>query len=327
MNIQTEALASGILATIGHTPLVPLTKLFPGEQVFGKLEAFNPAGSIKDRTALNIIQRGIAEGKINSTTRIVESTSGNMGIGLAQICLCHSIPLTLVVDPYINPQTVKILKTYGAKVEKVTQPDDTGGYLKARLKKVEQLLDSIPNSFWPNQYANPANPEAHHQTVDEILDELYGNLDYLFVATSTCGTIMGCADRIHMKGAKTKVVPVDSKGSIIFGDSPAKRVIPGIGAGRKSQFLNESLVEQAILMSEQDSIRGCRELLKKEAILAGGSSGAIVSAIQYALPHLPKGSTVAGIICDRGERYLDTVYNNRWVKDHFGEEFEKSLKF
>jgi N-(2-amino-2-carboxyethyl)-L-glutamate synthase len=328
MSNQTISLPAGVMSTIGNTPLVPLSKLFnlSDKKVYGKLEGFNPAGSIKDRTALNIIQAGVEEGKITENTVIIESTSGNMGIGLAQVCLCMGIRLTLVVDPYINQHTVKILKTYGAEVIMVDQPDKNGGYLQTRLQKVNQLLDSIPNSFWPNQYANPNNPKAHYQTVDEILEQLYGDLDYLFVATSTCGTLMGCAQRLADRSAKTKVVPVDSRGSLIFTDQASKRIIPGIGAGRKSQFLDSDMIADPVLVSEQDSIAGCRQLLKKEAILAGGSAGAIISAIARKLPALPSGSTVAGIICDRGERYLDTIYSNQWVSENYGKIFADSLE-
>lgn len=320
MTNQTIIAADGILSTIGNTPLVHLKKLFPEYEgmVYGKLEAFNPAGSIKDRTAHHIIQQGINQGKINSKSVIVESTSGNMGIGLAQCCLSLGLRLKLIVDPYINAQAVKILKTYGAEVIMVTKPDESGGYLNARIEKVAELVASDPNTFWPNQYGSYHNPEAHHRTMDEIIEELYGDLDYLFVATSTCGTLMGCAERIQSNGYKTKIIPVDSMGSIIFGGKAARRLIPGFGAGRPSQFLNNNLVEEPILVSEPESIKGARMLLKREAILAGGSSGAVVSAMQQMLPSLPQNSSIAAIICDRGERYLDTIYSDEWVKQNYG---------
>lgn len=321
MTNQTIIAADGILSTIGSTPLVHLKKLFPdyNGMVYGKLEAFNPAGSIKDRTSHHIIQKGVSQGKINQNTTIIESTSGNMGIGLAQCCLSLGLKLKLVVDPYINTQAEKILRAYGAEVVKVTQPDETGGYLNARIDKVAELLDTNPNSFWPNQYGSHHNPEAHHQTMEEILDELYGDLDYIFVATSTCGTLMGCAEKIQMGGYKTKIIPVDSEGSIIFGGKASKRLIPGFGAGRPSQFLDLDMVEKPILINELESIRGARMLLKREAILAGGSSGAVVMAMQKMIPNISSDATIASIICDRGERYLDTIYSDSWVKNNFGQ--------
>lgn len=329
MTNQTIIAADGILSTIGSTPLVHLKKLFPdfNGMVYGKLEAFNPAGSIKDRTSHHIIQQGVSQGKINKNTTIIESTSGNMGIGLAQCCLSLGLKLKLVVDPYINTQAVKILQTYGAEVIKVTEPDEAGGYLNARIDKVAELLASDSNSFWPNQYGSYHNPEAHHQTMEEILDELYGDLDYIFVATSTCGTLMGCAEKIQMGGYKTKIIPVDSQGSIIFGGKASPRLIPGFGAGRPSQFLDTSLVEKPILISEPDSIRGARMLLKKEAILAGGSSGAVVMAMQKMIPNLPPDATIAAIICDRGERYVDTIYSDDWVKENFGQKVLDKIAF
>lgn len=321
MTNQTIIAADGILSTIGSTPLVHLKKLFPGfnGMVYGKLEAFNPAGSIKDRTSHHIIQQGISQGKINQNTTIIESTSGNMGIGLAQCCLSLGLKLKLVVDPYINTQAEKILKTYGADVVKVTEPDESGGYLNARIDKVAELLKGDPNSFWPNQYGSYHNPEAHHQTMEEILDELYGDLDYIFVATSTCGTLMGCAEKIQMGGYKTKIIPVDSEGSIIFGGKASKRLIPGFGAGRSSQFLDLSIVENPVLINEPDSIRGARMLLNREAILAGGSSGAVVMAMKKMIPHISADATIASIICDRGERYLDTIYSDNWIKENYGQ--------
>jgi len=320
MTNQTIIAADGILSTIGSTPLIHLKNLFPdyNGMVYGKLEAFNPAGSIKDRTAHHIIQQGVAQGKITSETVIIESTSGNMGIGLAQCCLSLGLKLKLVVDPYINAQAVKILKTYGAEVIMVTIPDESGGYLNSRIDKVSELVSTEQNSFWPNQYGSHHNPEAHHRTMDEMIEELYGDLDYLFVATSTCGTLMGCAERIQTNGYKTKIVPVDSQGSIIFGGKASRRLIPGFGAGRPSQFLNNDLVENPVLVSEPESIRGARMLLKREAILAGGSSGAVVMAMQKMLPSIPNDATIAAIICDRGERYLDTIYSDDWVENNYG---------
>jgi len=322
MTNQTIIAADGILSTIGSTPLIHLKNLFPqyNATIYGKLEAFNPAGSIKDRTAHHIIQQGIAQGKIDSDSIIIESTSGNMGIGLAQCCLSLGLRLKLVVDPYINAQAVKILKTYGAEVIMVTEPDESGGYLNARINKVAELVASEPHSFWPNQYGSPQNPEAHHRTMEEIMEELYGDLDYLFVATSTCGTLMGCAEKIQNSGYKTKIIPVDSQGSIIFGGKASRRLIPGFGAGRPSQFLDNELVEKPVLVSEPDSIRGARMLLNREAILAGGSSGAVVMAMKNLLPSLSPDATIAAIICDRGERYLDTIYSDEWVQENYGKE-------
>ena len=189
MNHNTNTY-NGILETIGHTPLISLKNLYPEYAInaYAKLEMFNPGGSIKDRTAYNILQNAIYSGEIDDNTTIIESSSGNMAIGLAQICLKFGLRFIAVVDRNVNEQTVKILKTYGAEVNQVKDIYPHPSLLEARLARVQELLLSIPNSFWTNQYANRANPETHETTMNEIRTSLGTDLDYLLIATSTCGT-------------------------------------------------------------------------------------------------------------------------------------------
>lgn len=311
---------SDILSTIGKTPLIRMGNLFPeaGINIFAKLEALNPGGSIKDRTALSILSRALEEGQLRPGDTVVESSSGNMAIGLAQACLRYGLQLVVVVDPNINQQTVRILETYGAQISRVDTPDEKGGYLTPRIERVQTLLDTIPNSFWPNQYANRFNPMAHYETMSEIVDALDGNLDYLLAATSTCGTIMGCAQYAREAGLKTRIIAVDAVGSVLFGSPPSRRLIPGHGAGRVSPLLDTSLVDRHIHISDEECVWGCRHLLKSEAVLAGGSSGAIVTALSKLYPYMSPDSNCAIILCDRGERYLETVYSDRWVEEKFG---------
>lgn len=309
-----------ILDTIGQTPLVRLNNLkseYP-IQVYAKLESFNPGGSIKDRTAYNILTKALEQQQIDENTTIVESSSGNMAIGLAQACLYFGLKLIVVLDPNVNHQTIKLLKTYGAQIAMVQRDDEEVSYLDLRLKRVQQLLESIPNSFWPNQYANPENPRTHVQTMREIYQAMDNDIDYLFVATSTCGTLMGCADYIKAHNLSTKLMAVDAVGSVIFGTPPQTRLIPGHGAGRPSNFLDESMVHQAIHVSDKECVLGCHELLRREAILVGGSSGAIVSALKKTANFIPAGANCVLILSDRGERYLDTIYDHDWVTQHFG---------
>src|ERR1043165_2241274 len=173
----------GILATIGRTPLIELTRVLEEMPVrlFAKLESFNPGGSSKDRPASFIIREGIAAGTIGPETVIIESSSGNMGIGLAQACSYYGLRFICVIDPKTTLQNRQILKTYGAELDLVTDPDpNTGEYLQARINRVRALLDKHQHSFWPNQYANQHNARAHHQTMNEIITELDGDVDYLF---------------------------------------------------------------------------------------------------------------------------------------------------
>ncbi|PHN05715.1 2,3-diaminopropionate biosynthesis protein SbnA [Flavilitoribacter nigricans] len=312
-------LPDGILATVGKTPLVSLKKLFPGTGVklYGKSEYLNPGGSIKDRTALNMLTTALAEGKLRRGDTVIESSSGNMAIGLAQACLYFGLRLIVVVDPKLNKQTESILRTYGARIEYVRKPDKVGGYLSARLNRVKELLKSTPRSFWTNQYSNPDNPRTHEQTMAEIADELNGKVDYIFVATSTCGTLMGCAEYVHRNGLTTRVIGVDAVGSVIFGTPEGERLIPGHGAGRPSAFLKKDRIAEAIHITDEECIAGCHQLLRREALLCGGSSGAIVSAFEKYLPRIPRGAVCVLMLCDRGERYLDTIYNEGWVAQHF----------
>jgi cysteine synthase A len=318
--------ASSILETIGNTPLVRLARLFAGAgiEVFGKLEALNPGGSVKDRPAYNMITRGMEAGLITKDTTIVESSSGNFAIGLAQVCAYLGLRLICVVDIKTTVQNVKILEAYGARVDVITEPDPlTGEYLQARLNRIRQIVDSIPNTFWPNQYANPNNPLAHYgRTMPEIVEVLGPDIDYVFLATSTCGTLRGCADFVHDRRMPTKIVAVDAIGSVIFGHPPGKRLLPGHGAAVVPKLFKPDLADQHILVSDLDCVVGCRRLVQQEAILAGASSGAVIAAIDRLLSEgqIPRGARCVAILADRGERYLDTVYSDTWVQSHLGAE-------
>ncbi|AKP51567.1 2,3-diaminopropionate biosynthesis protein SbnA [Cyclobacterium amurskyense] len=313
--------ASNIVATIGETPLVRLDKLFPDSHAsfYGKLEAANPSGSLKDRTSIFIVKKALEEGRINRGDTIIESSSGNMALGLAQACIHYGLKLIVVVDPNLNAHTEKLLKTYGARLEYVKTPAKKGGFLAARLNRVQELLQAIPNSFWTNQYGNPNNPLAHHKTIDEIMRDLGGAVDYLFVSTSTCGTLMGYADYIKEHNLGTKVIAVDALGSVLFGGKAAPRLIPGHGAGVQSQFVDTDKFEGHVKVSDLDCIEGCWSLLKKEGILCGGSTGGVIAAIDRYIKYIPNSSNCVFLLADRGERYLDTIYNPDWVLSNFPE--------
>jgi len=314
---------SGILDAIGRTPLVALKQLLGSShlRVWAKLEALNPGGSIKDRPAVAIIREGLRTGLITPETVVVESSSGNMGVGLAQACKYHGLKLICVVDPKTAPQNLKVLRAYGAVIESVTEPDpETGEFLQARIRRVRELLESIPQSYWPNQYENPQNPTSHYQTtMKEVVEELGAGVDYLFAATSTCGTIRGCGEYIRDHDLSTKLIAVDAVGSLIFSDVKKKRAIPGLGAGLRPALCDPSLLKGVVHVTDGDCVAGCRLLMEREAILAGGSAGGVVTAFLQAQNTLPTGSRCVLILCDRGERYLDTIYDDDWVREHCGE--------
>jgi cysteine synthase A len=321
-NPDRGIVTEGVLAAIGHTPLVRLTRMFPDApfQLYAKLEALNPGGSIKDRSAYCILKNALEQGWIQPETTIIESSSGNMGIGLAQACAYLRLRLICVVDTKTTRQNIEILRAYGAEIDLVSEPDPVSGeLLVARQNRVQALRRTIPNSWWTDQYANLFNAVAHHQTMAEIAMALEGKVDYLFCATGTCGTLRGCAEYVQAHNLKTRIWAVDAVGSVIFGQPPQKRLIPGHGAARRPELFAPDLAERCIHVSDVECVVGCRHLLKREAILAGGSSGAVISALGQVWHEIPPGATCVVILCDRGERYLDTIYADSWVRQHFGE--------
>jgi cysteine synthase A len=313
---------TGVLSAIGNTPLVRLgvsCSAMPFN-VFAKLEALNPGGSIKDRPAFNIIREALASGALGPDSVVIESSSGNMGIGLAQACTYYGLRFICVVDAKTTAQNLRLLRAYGAEVYVVTEPDpETGEYLPARIRAVGRLLDSTANGFWADQYSNEANAAAHRQTMREIDDALGGEVDYLFCATSTCGTLRGCSDYVRERGLRTKVIGVDAVGSVIFGGAQGKRLLPGHGAAVRPRLFRDDLAHKSVHITDLDCVVGCRRLARQEAILAGGSSGGVFAALGLLQGEIPPGANVALIFPDRGERYLDTIFSDDWVLSHFGD--------
>ncbi len=317
-------IAGGILGAIGRTPLVKLEKIFEPSHFhcFAKLEGLNPGGSSKDRASVAIVERALQTGEINSDTLIIEGSSGNTGIGLAQVCAYHGLRFRCLVDPKVTQQNIDILSAYGAEVEMIEHPDPkTGEFLPAKLKRIDEVLRSVKNSFWINQYASRENSGAHYRsTIKEILRDLDGNmLDYLFIATATCGTIRGCLDYLVDHGYPTRVIAVDALGSQIFSKNKHNRLIPGLGSAICPQLTPTDGVHKVLHLNDIDSVVGCRRLARTEAILAGGSSGAVISAVDCMSSEIPEGSTVVALLPDRGERYLDTIFSDDWVRVNFGD--------
>ncbi|MDQ3917397.1 MAG: 2,3-diaminopropionate biosynthesis protein SbnA [Acidobacteriota bacterium] len=312
----------GILSAIGKTPLVSLRRVYKeiNFNLYGKLELLNPGGSIKDRPAFNIVRHAIEVGAIDSDTVVVESSSGNMGIGLSLACSYYGLRFICVVDPKTTTTNLRLLRAYGAEVDFVDKPDPvTGEFLQARINRVKELLRIIPNSFWPNQYANEHNPEAHHNTMREVAEDLGGQVDFLLCATSTCGTLRGCSEYIRRHGLRTKVYAVDAVGSVIFGGQKLKRLLPGHGAAVVPPLFNDGLADGYIHVSDLDCVVGCHRLAALEALLVGASSGGIIRAVERLAPKIPEGSNCVVLLADRGERYLDTIFSERWVREHFGD--------
>lgn len=320
-----------ILKGIGDTPIVRLSRLFRESrcEVFAKLELFNPGGSVKDRPARYIIERGLADGSIRTNSHIVESSSGNLAIALAMVCKIHGLRFTAVVDPKISPINLRIIQCYGGNIELVTEKDRQGGYLETRIERVKRMLREQPDVIWTNQYANDRNWQSHyHGEGEEILRDLDHPLDYLILGVSTSGTIHGIARRLREAWPNMKVVAVDALGSVLFG-APSPRDLPGLGASRVPELLKRDEFDQIIHIDDYESAVACRQLVEHEGIFAGGSSGAVIAAIQQISAHLPHAVRILTILPDRGERYLDTVYDDEWLarmKDrHLARKSETSI--
>lgn len=300
-----------LLDCIGNTPVLDLRRMFPAEdvRVLAKLELLNPGGSVKDRPARFIVENGLRSGLfVPGVSHLVESTSGNFGIGLAMVAALSGLTFTAVVDPCVTPTNLALLRCYGARVEMVHERDGGGGYLQTRLRRVAELVESGPEMVWVNQYANGLAWQSHYEeTGAEFVAQVSGPVDTLVMAVSTTGTIGGVAAAVRERHPHVRVVAVDAVGSVIFGGRPGPRRIPGLGASRIPELLDRSLIDEVVHVDEAESAAGCRELLRREGILAGGSSGAVMAAIGKLLagPRPPR--NVLTLLPDRGERYLDVI--------------------
>ena len=292
------------------TPHVPLA--VDGMHLFAKLEYLNPVGSIKDRPAFWILKRAAERGEINEQTTVIESSSGNFATALAAFTHLLGLRFIPVIDPNISSTYESTLRRMCPTVVKVEQRDDTGGFLKTRLEMVKRLCDTIPNAYWTNQYENPDAVDAHyHLTAGDICAD-FDALDYVFVGVSTAGTIAGVSRRLKEHYPKVKIIAVDIQGSVIFGDTPRKRHIPGVGSSIVPPLLSQAAIDDVVLISERETVAACRELLLTHGLFAGGSSGTAFAAVKRYAPKM-KDATVLFVCADRGTAYLDTVFDRTWA--------------
>ena len=312
-------IADGIVDSIGSTPLVRLRSIIGRKdiEVLVKLEAGNPGGSAKDRPAHRMIESALQSGTIGKDSMVIESSSGNLGIGLAQVCRYYGLRFICVVDPRVQSQNVAIIKALGGQIDRVSQPLN-GDFLAARIARVRNLLESNPNSYWPNQYANPDNPRSHFDgTIKEIDDALGGDLDVLIVATSSTGTAQGCRDYLKERGRDTEIIAVDSVGSVLFGGIAGPRRIPGLGAGKEPALAIGQSFDRVERVTDLECVVGCRKVAAREAILVGGSAGGVIMTIGKLQDELA-GKRCVAVLHDSGERYLDTVFDDQWVERSLG---------
>ena len=301
-----SAIFEDITATIGLTPLVKIHKLGSNKAtILAKLESRNPCGSVKDRIALAMIKAAEEQGLVKPGTVIIEPTSGNTGIGLAFVCAARGYRLILTMPESMSIERRKILHLFGAEL--VLTPAEKG--MAGAIARAEELVSQNPNSFMPQQFKNPANPQIHRETTaSEIWLDTDGKVDILVAGVGTGGTLTGCGEVLKQKNKRLKVVAVEPKDSpVLSGGKPGPHKIQGIGAGFVPDVLNVGIIDEIIQIANEEALQTARQLASKEAILAGISSGANVCAA-VKLSHRPENQdkVIVTFICDTGERYVST---------------------
>jgi cysteine synthase A len=307
---QRAAIRSSLAELVGNTPLVHLSRTAPdlGAELVGKLEAYNPAGSVKDRIGVAMIEAAEAEGRISpGRTTIVEPTSGNTGIALAFVCAAKGYDLVLTMPQGMSRERESLLRLYGAEVE-ITE--SLGGMNEA-VEAAERIARERGDCFIPDQFSNPANPEIHRRTTaEEIWRDTGGKVDVLVAGVGTGGTITGAGEVLKERNPDLHVVAVEPLSSpVLSGGSPGPHKIQGIGAGFVPAVLNRDVVDEIIPVDDEDALETARLVSRAEGILAGISSGAAVwAAIEVGRRPEFHGKRIVAIMPDSGERYVSTPF-------------------
>jgi len=302
-------IANNVCDLIGNTPLVRLNRVAAGVDatILGKLESGNPANSVKDRLGLAMIDAAERDGEIEpGKSVLVEPTSGNTGIALAMVAAVRGYECILVMPDTMSPERRVTLRAFGAKL---VLTDGARG-MQGALERANELLDKLPNAFMPQQFRNLANPDIHRRTTAvEIWDDTDGTVDALVAGVGTGGTITGVAQGIKPLKASFQAVAVEPADSpVLSGGSPGPHKIQGIGAGFVPEVLQRDLIDDVITIGNDEAIEMAQRLAKEEGILCGISAGAnVLGAIRYAERKENAGKTIVTIICDFGERYVQTA--------------------
>ncbi|MBD5423809.1 MAG: cysteine synthase A [Allobaculum sp.] len=300
---------SNILDLVGHTPLVEVQNIEKAHDLKAHLvvkpESFNPAGSVKDRAALNMIRNAEKQGLLKKGTTIIEATSGNTGIGLAMVAAQKGYPIIIVMPDTMSVERRNLLKAYGATL--VLTPGAQG--MKGAIAKAEELAKEIGDVFMAGQFENPSNPEAHYLTTGpEIWEDSDGKVDIFVAGVGTGGTISGVGKYLKEKNPNVEIVAVEPEGSPVLSEGHSgKHGIQGIGAGFVPDTLDTEIYDKVMRITDDEAYETGRELAQKEGILAGISSGAAVAAAKK-LASLPEneGKTIVTLLPDTGDRYLST---------------------
>ena len=296
-----------ITAIIGNTPMLTLSRLGAGieARLLAKLEFQNPLGSVKDRIGLAMIKAAEEQGLLKPTTTIIEPTSGNTGIALAFVCAARKYRLVLTMPETMSLERRTLLKHLGAEL--VLTPGSEG--MRGAIARAEELLAKTPDSFMPNQFTNPANPEVHRRTTArEIWEDTDGRIDIFVAGVGTGGTITGVGEVLKTKNPSLHVVAVEPADSpVLSGGKPGPHKIQGIGAGFVPKILNREIIDEIITVTNDQAMETARRIAKEEGILCGISSGANAwAAMQIASRPENRGKQIVFPLCDTGERYLST---------------------
>lgn len=289
-----------------------IDEFIKNNSIYVKIENMNPGGSVKIKTAIALVDAAEKNQDLKNKKHVIESSSGNLGIALSIICAARKYNFTCVADKNTLPHTIKVMKAYGAEVIIIETPHPERGYLGARLDYIKKRLVSDNSLVWTNQYESSANREAHARlTARELLNE-FPVIDYLFIAAGTTGTLMGCVQTVTEASPATKIIAVDTKGSVIFGTPSAPRYIPGMGASVLPPLFDSKNLFDMVQVSEKETVQTCRLFARRYGFLVGGSTGTVLTAIRDYSPKIPAGSVVVMISPDGGERYIDTIYSDEW---------------
>jgi len=300
-------IANNIIELVGNTPMVWLNRLAEGlpARVAGKLEFFNPAGCVKERIGVSMIEAAERDGLIGKDTVIVEPTSGNTGIGLAFVCACRNYKLMLTMPESMSLERRRILKAFGAELTLTPAEDGMVG----AVEKAKELVGNDSRCFMPQQFENPANPDVHRRTTaEEIWRDTDGEVDIVVAGVGTGGTITGIAEALKERKPSLKAVAVEPADSpVLGGGQPGPHKIQGIGAGFVPQVLNREIIDEIVAVETRDAVTTTRALAREEGILAGISSGAAAwAAIEMARREENGGKLIVAVLPDTGERYLTT---------------------
>ncbi|MBK79544.1 MAG: 2,3-diaminopropionate biosynthesis protein SbnA [Gammaproteobacteria bacterium] len=296
-----------------------LNGFLDGCQVFLKLEGLNPAKSIKFKTAVRLIadlerQRKITPG----VTRIIESSSGNLGVALSIVCAERGYEFTCVVDPNVSGTALRLMRVYGASIVMVHEQHGDGGYLAARIRTIERLLRTDDRLVWTNQYASRSNMLAHLKGTAAEVWKHFPDLDFLFVGAGSTGTLMGCAEYKRRYRCRTRLVAVEPEGSILSGGPAGERFIPGLGTSVRPPIFDPAVIDVWVKPDERMTVDVATRVLEETRLLIGGSTATVLAGVRLMEREIPSGSTIVVISPDFGDAYLETIYSRSWVDRTYG---------